>query len=84
MAKSNSSTVALALGLLFLTLVGDCYGQCSENFRVGYYNGKCGKVDIEAIVFHVVKKYFMENKDTVADLVRLQFHDCFVRVCARN
>lgn len=81
MASATSSTVVLALGLLFMTLVGECYGQCSDNFQVGYYKEKCGKVDVEAIVFAVVKKHYMEAKDTIADLVRLQFHDCFVRVC---
>ncbi|KMT05457.1 hypothetical protein BVRB_7g175830 [Beta vulgaris subsp. vulgaris] len=81
MARATSSTVALALGLLLMNLVGECYGQCGDNFRVGYYQEKCGKVDVEAIVFAVVKKHYMEDADTVADLVRLQFHDCFVRGC---
>ncbi|KAL2899400.1 Peroxidase 60 [Bienertia sinuspersici] len=76
-AKSSTTTMALALGLILMTLVGECHGQCSANFRVGYYEDKCGKVDAEALVFFVVKKYFNKDKDTVADLVRLQFHDCF-------
>ncbi|XP_021716333.1 cationic peroxidase 2-like [Chenopodium quinoa] len=81
MARAKSSTMALALGLLVMTLVGECYGQCGDNFKVGYYDGKCGKVNVEAIVFQVVKKHFNEDKDTIADLIRLQFHDCFVRGC---
>ena len=80
MARGKSSTVGLALGLLLMTLVGECYGQCSDKFKVGYYEGKCGKYDVEAVVFHVVKKYYLQDPDTVADLIRLNFHDCFVRV----
>ncbi|CAO2840094.1 unnamed protein product [Amaranthus hypochondriacus] len=81
MARGKSSTIGLALGLLLMTLVGECYGQCSDKFKVGYYEGKCGKYDVEAVVFHVVKKYYLQDPDTVADLIRLNFHDCFVRGC---
>ncbi|XP_021716051.1 peroxidase 57-like [Chenopodium quinoa] len=77
MARVKSSTVALALVLLLMTLVGDCYGA----LEFGYYKKRCTKVDAEAVVFSVVKKHFNEDKDTVADLIRLQFHDCFVRGC---
>jgi len=76
MARARSSTVVLALGLLLMTLAGECYGK----LQVGFYNKKCGKVNVEAVIFAVVKKHFLKDKDTVADLVRLQFHDCFVRV----
>ena len=47
---------------------------------MGFYKGKCGKNDVERIIFDVVKAKFIEDSDTVSDLIRLQFHDCVVRV----
>ncbi|KNA04246.1 hypothetical protein SOVF_201440 [Spinacia oleracea] len=77
MARVKCWTAALAIGLLLMTLVGECYGQ----LRFGYYNNKCRKVDVEAFVFFIVKKHFIQEKHTVAALIRLQFHDCFIRGC---
>ena len=74
--KANSSILALAIGLLFMTFVGQSYGQ----LKVGFYNGKCGQNDVEEIIFNVVRGAFQKDKTIVAALLRLQFHDCFVRV----
>ncbi|KAH9611407.1 hypothetical protein KSS87_009718 [Heliosperma pusillum] len=76
MVRASSSTTTLALGLLLMTLVSNCYGE----LRLNYYRGKCGKVNVEEAAFYIVKQHYTEDKDTVADLIRLQFHDCFVRV----
>lgn len=75
--RAISSTVALAVGLLLMTLVGQSYGQ----LKVGFYNGKCGTNDVEKIIFSVVNAAFQKDKTIVAALLRLQFHDCFVRGC---
>ncbi|XP_074267493.1 peroxidase 57-like [Silene latifolia] len=77
MVRASSSTSILALGFLLMTLVANCYGE----LRLNYYTSKCGKVNVEEAVFYIVKEHYIEEKDTVADLVRLQFHDCFVRGC---
>lgn len=75
--RSSSPSAALALGLMLMTLVAQCYG----NIHVGYYRGKCGKYNVEEIIFNVVKAKFLKDSDTVSDLIRLQFHDCVVRGC---
>lgn len=70
---------AFSLSILFLglSLVGQCYGQ----LKVGFYHGKCGENDVENVIYEVVKQKISTDPDTVSDLVRLSFHDCFVRGC---
>ena len=56
---------------------------------VGYYNGKCNNVNVESIVYNTVKDFLDADRSKGAALVRLLFHDCFVRVikhnlCSRN
>lgn len=65
------------LGLILVTLVGHCYGQ----LKVGFYEGKCGGNNVENVIYNVVKQKIKADPDTVSDLVRVSFHDCFVRVC---
>ena len=76
MASKNPSIAATAIALLVMTLVGQSYGQ----LQVGYYSGKCGKIDVEALIFRVVKAIYIRNPLIVGGLVRMSFHDCFVRV----
>lgn len=75
--RKTSFSFLLFLGLILLTLFGHCYGQ----LKVGFYEGKCGKNDVEKVIHEVVKKKITKDPDTVSDLVRLSFHDCFVRGC---
>ncbi|KAJ8428119.1 hypothetical protein Cgig2_000891 [Carnegiea gigantea] len=77
MACKNPSIPATAIALLVMTLVGQCYGQ----LQAGYYNGKCGQIDVEGLVFRVVKAIYIRNPLIVGGLVRMTFHDCFVRGC---
>ncbi|KAK3127836.1 hypothetical protein QOZ80_7AG0579020 [Eleusine coracana subsp. coracana] len=54
-------------------------GDAGKQLKVGYYNNKCGSyVDVEAVVKKHVKA---ANAGIQAGLVRLFFHDCFVRGC---
>ncbi|XP_021747815.1 peroxidase 60-like [Chenopodium quinoa] len=62
-----------------MTLVGQCYGN--DKLKVGFYNGKCGAHNIEEFIFKVVQQKIREDPDIVSDLIRLSFHDCFVRGC---
>ncbi|EEE54388.1 hypothetical protein OsJ_01405 [Oryza sativa Japonica Group] len=48
---------------------------------VGYYNGKCNNVNVESIVYNTVKDFLDADRSKGAALVRLLFHDCFVRGC---
>ncbi|GAB4824678.1 hypothetical protein Ancab_007543 [Ancistrocladus abbreviatus] len=68
---------ALALGLILMTFAGHCMGQ----LKVGFYDGKCNNIDIEDLIFRVVKAKYPKDIGSVGDLVRLSFHDCFVRGC---
>lgn len=76
MASKHPSIPATAIALLVMTLVGQCYGQ----LQAGYYNGKCGQIDVEGLIFRVVKAIYIRNPLIVGGLVRMTFHDCFVRV----
>uniref|UniRef100_A0A0E0JHF4 Plant heme peroxidase family profile domain-containing protein n=1 Tax=Oryza punctata TaxID=4537 RepID=A0A0E0JHF4_ORYPU len=58
-----------------LLLAGSA-AEASE-LKVGYYNKKCKGVE-NVIKWHVIKA-LKQNRRTGAALVRLLFHDCFVR-----
>ncbi|KAL8139589.1 hypothetical protein V2J09_005610 [Rumex salicifolius] len=79
MATRASSFGSLTLGLLMIALL---VGQSCAQLTCGYYKGKCGKTDVEKLIFKLVKKKMHDegDKGLVGDLVRLSFHDCFVRV----
>lgn len=50
--------------------------------QVGYYSGSCNMA--EFIVKDEVTKAFFQDRGLAAGLVRLHFHDCFVRVRSHN
>ena len=74
--KVEAAFLTLALGFISLNFAGFCYGA----LQVGFYRGKCGFADVEAIVAGVITAQFFRDPSTVAALLRLQFHDCFVNV----
>ncbi|XP_057521804.1 peroxidase 44-like [Amaranthus tricolor] len=74
---SSSSRVALAILLLCMTLVGQSYAQLKN----GFYLGKCRKTNVEKDIFDVVNAAYKKDRSIVAALLRMQFHDCFVRGC---
>ncbi|KAL8162731.1 hypothetical protein V2J09_014220 [Rumex salicifolius] len=76
MAMLKPSPAVLAALLILMTL-----GGCLADLRVGFYAKKCGKNNVESIVFSVVKAKFAKDPTLVAALLRMQFHDCFVRGC---
>ena len=80
--RATSPPSKLALGLIVMTLFGQSFGYWPTDcgLTVGFYNGKCGEQDIEEFIYNLVKKQYGDDPDTVSDLVRLTFHDCFVRV----
>jgi len=47
--------------------------------QVGFYNTKCPQA--ESIVRGVVTSFFTSDKSIPAGLLRMHFHDCFVRGC---
>ncbi|XP_042479748.1 peroxidase 28-like [Macadamia integrifolia] len=50
---------------------------------VGYYNGKCtnSSADVEKIVKTTMTTEYATDVTVVPALIRMQFHDCFVRGC---
>ncbi|XP_072968655.1 peroxidase 57-like [Typha angustifolia] len=73
MAKSP----VLALAVLVLSLAAASHGA----LQYGFYKGKCGTKDVEAIIAGVVRARFARDPTIVAALLRMQFHDCFVKGC---
>ncbi|RLN04589.1 peroxidase 2-like [Panicum miliaceum] len=56
--------------------------DAGQKLRVGYYIGKCARyVDVEAIVRKHVSQ---ADAGIKAGLIRLFFHDCFVRGCGAS
>ncbi|XP_072962533.1 peroxidase 57-like [Typha angustifolia] len=76
MKLSKLSAIIVALIVVDLGILG-CQGQ----LQYGYYKGKCGTKDVEAIIQAVVRSRFFSDRKIVAALLRMQFHDCFVKGC---
>ncbi|KAJ8771710.1 hypothetical protein K2173_026887 [Erythroxylum novogranatense] len=65
----------LLLCSLFLVLLP----HSSADLRVGFYQSTCPKA--ESIVLELVQRRFFADPSVVAALLRMHFHDCFVRGC---
>ena len=70
------SNLSLALALALLFFRSFCFGA----LQYGFYDGKCGSSDVENIVIGVVNSWCNVDATRSAALLRMQFHDCFVKV----
>lgn len=65
--------VPLSVGLTFI-IMSFFTAQCYAELQMGFYDRKCGRFNVEVVVRAVVTANYF------ALLIRLQFHDCFVKV----
>ncbi|CAL9079251.1 unnamed protein product [Musa textilis] len=66
----------LALSL-FLLNVAVSHGA----LQFGFYTGKCKGTDVETAIRGIVAARFAKDPTILPALLRMQFHDCFVRGC---
>lgn len=72
----GSLLINIVIGIVLL-LVRCC--SSSNELKIGYYEKTCPSA--EAIVKNTVRKAYENNDTGIAPaLIRLHFHDCFVRV----
>jgi hypothetical protein len=62
-----------------LTVLGLATGGVAQ-LKNGFYTGKCGANDVETIVQGLVKARVARDAAIVAQLLRLQFHECAINV----
>ncbi|PAN30970.1 hypothetical protein PAHAL_5G382500 [Panicum hallii] len=72
--SSSFTTAALTAILALLPTVA-----IGAGLKVGFYNKSCPSA--EALVQQAVAAAFKNNSGIAAGLIRLHFHDCFVRGC---
>jgi peroxidase len=74
-AHTRAVLLVVALSVLGLATSG------LAQLKSGFYTGKCGANDVETIVQGLVKARVARDAAIVAQLLRLQFHECAVNVC---
>lgn len=72
-----SSFLAISF-FVIIVLVSYSFKELEAQLEVGYYANTCGMA--EYIVKDEVRNAFYRDPGLAAALVRLHFHDCFVRV----
>ncbi|KAJ7971972.1 Peroxidase [Quillaja saponaria] len=71
----KSNNMSLILLSLFFFVIPFAFAR----LQVGFYSTSCPQV--ESIVRQVVKQRFGRDKSITAALLRMHFHDCFVKGC---
>ena len=71
--------LCFVLQLMFLISVLHHPAANADGLKVGFYEKTCPKA--EAIVMEITHQTFSVAPTLAAPLMRMFFHDCFVRVC---
>ncbi|KQK04190.1 peroxidase 1 [Brachypodium distachyon] len=79
MASRSRQLAGLAMLLLPAVLCLQMPAPSRAQLQVGFYNTTCPNA--EALVRQAVTAAFANNSGIAAGLIRLHFHDCFVRGC---
>jgi len=77
LAAAHTRVVLLVVALSVLGLATGSLAQ----LKSGFYTGRCGGNDVETIVQGLVKARVARDAAIVAQLLRLQFHECAVNGC---
>lgn len=65
--------------LVLLLCASLAVAKPTKDLKVGFYSWSCPAA--ESTVFEVVREEFFKNNGVAPGLIRLHFHDCFVRGC---
>ncbi|KAL6555269.1 hypothetical protein OROGR_006527 [Orobanche gracilis] len=65
--------------VLLFFLICFLFSLASSQMKVGFYNSTCPKA--ESLIRAVVGQHFSKDRSITAALLRMHFHDCFVRGC---
>ncbi|XP_051194161.1 peroxidase 57-like [Lolium perenne] len=74
-AQTRAVLLVVAISVLGLATGG------LAQLKNGFYTGKCGANDVETIVQGLVKTRVGRDAAIVAQLLRLQFHECAINGC---
>ena len=78
MVSGNSNQIFIFWMLLFLA-IGASLVHGHKGTRVGFYSSTCPQA--ESIVSSTVQCHFNSDHTVAAGLLRMHFHDCFMRGC---